>query len=51
MTICFLQRYTQKIEKPDLLNIECCHGDDVIDVRASANLLDIRQIPIKTKHN
>lgn len=34
-------------EVSDLLNIECCHGDDVIDVRASANLLHVGQVPFR----
>lgn len=33
----------------DLLNVESCHGDDVIDVRASANLLHVGEIPFR-KH-
>lgn len=37
----------RKGEESDLLNIDCCHGDDVIDVRASANLLHIRQVPFR----
>lgn len=37
----------RKREESDLLNIECCHGDDVIDVRASANLLHVGQIPFR----
>lgn len=37
----------RKREESDLLNIECCHGDDVIDVRAGANLLHVGQVPFR----
>lgn len=39
----------QKLVRSDLLNIECCHGDDVIDVRASANFFDVGEISFKIK--
>lgn len=51
--LCFAeQRETQRSkqrqrEESDLLNIECCHSDDVIDVGASANLLHVRQVPFR----
>lgn len=41
--------HREKSEQTDLLNIECGHVDDVVDVRASANLLHVGQIPFETK--
>lgn len=42
------ERYQQrKREETDLLNIQCRHGDDVNDVRASANLLHVGQVPFR----
>ncbi len=38
-------------EESDLLNVECCHGDDVIDVRASANLLHVGQVPFRPSNH
>ncbi len=40
-------REQRQREESDLLNIECCHVDDVIDVRASANLLHVGQVPFR----
>lgn len=39
-----------KSDESDLLNVESRHCDDVIDVRASADLLHIGQIPLRDKY-
>lgn len=45
---CFAEERTeQRQRESDLLNIKRRHRDDVIDVRTSANLLHVGQVPLR----